>query len=137
MNGAVFVDTSAWYALADRTDTYHSPAVVIAGRLRAARRALLTTNHVAGESYTLLRARLGHAAAQEFLRRLRASADTQRTFVPEAWEDAAEALLDQYHDQAFSYVDATSFITMRRLGLREAFAFDHHFAVAGFILLAE
>lgn len=54
--------------------------------------------------------------------------------MPGAWEEAAEELLAHYGDQDFSYVDATSFIVMRRLGLREAFAFHHHFAVAGFSL---
>jgi uncharacterized protein len=132
---AIFVDTSAWYALADRGDTYHAPAVAIATRLRRTRAKLLTTNHVAGETYTLLRVRLGHAVAHDFVRRLRASTDTERAFVPEAWEEAAEALLGQYADQDFSYVDATSFVTMRRLSLTEAFAFDHHFAVAGFALV--
>ncbi len=138
MNGAVFVDTSAWYALVDRTDPHHRDALAIGGRLRAASRGLLTTNHVAGESYTLLRGRLGYVAAQDFLRRIRISLQTERVFVPEAWEDAAEALLAQYHDQSFSYVDATSFVTMRRLELQEAFAFDRHFTIAGFtVLLAE
>jgi predicted nucleic acid-binding protein len=31
-----------------------------------------------------------------------------------------------------SAVDATSFVLMEREGLRVAFAFDHHFASAGF-----
>jgi predicted nucleic acid-binding protein len=135
LNHAVFVDTSAWYALADRGDTYHQPAVRIAHSLRASRRLLVTTNHVTSETYTLVRARLGYAPAQDFLSRLRASSYTERRFVPEAWEDAAEVLLAQYRDQDFSYVDATSFITMRRLGLQEVFTFDHHFTVVGFILL--
>jgi predicted nucleic acid-binding protein len=87
---------------------------------------------VIAESYTLLRMRLGHAAAQEFVRRTRASARVQRVFVPEAWEEEAETLLGQFADQDFSYVDATSFVVMRKLHLETAFAFDRHFAVAGF-----
>jgi predicted nucleic acid-binding protein len=99
-------------------------------------RTLLTTNHVASETYTLLRMRLGSSAAQEFLSRSRISATTQRVFVPEAWEEAAEDLLIRYGDQDLSYVDATSFIAMRRLGLQEALAFDHHFSVLGFVLIS-
>jgi len=98
---------------------------------------LISTNHVVGESYTLLRVRLGHAAAYDFLRRLRASRLTRRVFVLEAWEDEAEALLARFADQDFSYVDATSFVSMRRIGLDVAFAFDHYFSVAGFQLLAD
>jgi predicted nucleic acid-binding protein len=97
---------------------------------------LITSNHVVGESYTLLRMRLGQVVAQEFLWRLRTSAVARRVFVLEAWEDEAEALLSQFADQDFSFVDATSFVVMRKLGLREAFAYDHDFQVAGFVLAA-
>ena len=90
-----------------------------------------------GETHTLVRMRLGQAAAQDFLRRVRESSRTRRVFVPEAWEDEAEVLLAHYADQDFSYVDATSFVLMRKLELHTAFAFDHHFAVAGFTTLAD
>jgi predicted nucleic acid-binding protein len=43
--------------------------------------------------------------------------------------------LAQYDDQAFSYVDATSFVTMRRLGIQEALTFDRDFVIAGFTLV--
>jgi predicted nucleic acid-binding protein len=75
--------------------------------------------------------------AQEFLRRTGRDPLLRRVFVPEAWEDEAESLLAQYHDQDFSYVDATSFVAMRRLAIQEALAFDHHFSIAGFALLGE
>ncbi|MBI4493881.1 MAG: PIN domain-containing protein [Chloroflexi bacterium] len=137
MTRAVFVDTSAWYALADSGDTHHVQAEQRLRRLLRERRTLLTSNHVAGETYTLLRVRLGYRAAQEFLRRTRNSAFVQRVFVPESWEETAEDLLVQYDDQDFSYVDATSFVAMRRLGLQDTFAFDHHFAIPGFALVAD
>jgi predicted nucleic acid-binding protein len=35
-----------------------------------------------------------------------------------------------------SAVDATSLTIMKRLGIRRAFAFDHHFAAAGFKFVA-
>lgn len=135
MRQSVFVDTSAWYALADLGDRHHATAVRCVQGLLAERRTLITTNYVAGETYTLLRIRLGYVASQEFLRRIRRSALAQRVFVPEPWEEAAEDLLVRYDDQDLSYVDATSFVTMRRLSVHEAFAFDHHFAVLGFTLI--
>jgi uncharacterized protein len=76
--------------------------------------------------------RLGHAAGHAFLRRVRQSAIVQRVFVPEEWEADADAMLARFADQDFSYVDATSFAVMHRLHLSRAFAFDHHFTVAGF-----
>jgi predicted nucleic acid-binding protein len=81
--------------------------------------------------------RLGYTAGQQFLQRVRSSSLTRRVFVSEAWETQAESLLAQFTDQAFSYVDATSFVVMQRLQLKAAFAFDHHFVVAGFALVSE
>jgi predicted nucleic acid-binding protein len=131
----VFVDTVAWYGLADPGDGFHRDAVRRFEHLETEGREFITSNHVVGETYTLLRARLGSEPAQRFLLRSRDPAYMTRVFAPEAWEIAAEALLLQYRDQGFSYVDAVSFVTMRRLGLQEAFSYDHHFATAGFTLL--
>jgi predicted nucleic acid-binding protein len=131
----VFVDTSAWYALADAGDAHHVRAARTIRNLLDQRRRLLTTNFVAGETYTLLRVRLGWRVAQDFLRRTRNSSLTERIPVQEPWEVAAEQLLSQYEDHDLSYVDATSFVAMRQLGLPAAFAFDHHFATLGFRLV--
>jgi len=97
----------------------------------------VTTNLVVAETYSLLRARVGARPSLDFLTRIRRSPTTRRVQVTEDWEGAAEELLAQYEDQTFSYVDATSFIAMRRLRLTTAFAFDHHFVVAGFELFGE
>jgi predicted nucleic acid-binding protein len=132
---SVFVDTSAWFALADRRDANHDAASEIVRRLLERRALLVTTNQVAAETYTLMRNRLGPQHAQSFLVRVRISPSTQRVLVLEGWEEAAEDLLREYMDQDFSYVDATSFVSMRRLGLQDAFAFDSHFSIAGFALM--
>lgn len=137
MSRAVFVDTAAWYALADVDDDHHKQAAARMRRLQEERVPLVTSNHVAEETYTLCRVRLGATVASEFLRRLRRSRLTQRVFVSEAWEVAAEELLFQYDDQDVSYVDATSFVVMRQLGLRGAFTFDRHFRIFGFTLIGE
>jgi predicted nucleic acid-binding protein len=128
----VFVDTSAWYAVADSHDANHEVATRVFTGLIGERARLLTTNHVISETYTLLRVRLGGEAARAFLRSIRASVEAERVHVSLEWEGAAEELLLQYGDQDFSYVDATSFVTMRRLSIQDAFTFDRHFAAAGF-----
>jgi predicted nucleic acid-binding protein len=133
----VFLDTSGWYALATSRAVHHPTAVRRFRRVTGQGRPVVTTNQVAGESYTLVLRRLGVQAAHVFLRQLRGSSILRRVFVPEAWEQDAERLLEQYDDQPFSYVDATSFVTMRRLGIQEALAFDQDFVVAGFTLLGD
>ena len=55
----------------------------------------------------------------------------------EEWEEQAERLLEQHDDRPSSYVDATSFVAMRRLRINEALAFDRDFLVAGFVLVGD
>lgn len=134
---AVFVDASAWYALTDRRDPVHLTATRRFRRLADLRRTAVTTGAVVGEAYTLIRYRLGSKPALALLSTLRRSSFVRRIGVPEGWEEAAEQLLERYADQAFSYVDALSFVAMRKLGIQEALSFDRDFAVAGFTLLGD
>jgi predicted nucleic acid-binding protein len=46
-------------------------------------------------------------------------------------QEAAIALLRSHADKSFSLCDATSFVVMRRLGLRRAVSFDRHFEQIG------
>jgi predicted nucleic acid-binding protein len=43
------------------------------------------------------------------------------------------ALLHRYAEHPFSFVDGTSFAVMRHERIQHAFAFDTHFAIAGFV----
>ena len=49
--------------------------------------------------------------------------------------DAIGRWLARFSDQEFSLTDAVSFEVMRRNRMTHAFAFDRHFAIAGFELL--
>jgi len=132
---SLFVDSAAWYAIADRDDPYHESAASFLPSALSTYTRLITTNHVVGESYTLIRLRLGYVAAQRFLKNLEQTYRLQRVFVVESQEDAAFGLLRRYEDQDFSFVDATSFVVMRALGIRDAFTFDRHFATLGFVIV--
>ena len=130
-------DSSAWYALLSSSDTQHLAARRRFSRLVAARRTVVATNYVVSETYALVRGRLGSTVALSFLEQVRADPFVRRIQVSEAWEAEAELLLAQHHDQRFSYVDATSFVTMRHLGLSEALTFDSDFVIAGFTLVGD
>src|SRR3712207_5838080 len=54
----VFVDTSAFFAVANRRDAPHGPASVVMRQLVAERRRLFTTNFVLAELHALLLTRL-------------------------------------------------------------------------------
>lgn len=129
----VFVDTSAWIAIHDAGDRHHAAAAETLPRLLTATRRLVTSNLVVGETYTHLRATVDYPAARRFLDRASPCRDLEVRFVERDVEARAFELLDQYAEHPFSYVDATSFALMRSQRLRYAFAFDRHFATAGFL----
>lgn len=63
--------------------------------------------------------------AVEYIEKLRNTAEIER--VSEEDENHAWQIILRYQDKHFSYVDATSFAVMERLGIRDAFSFDEHF----------
>jgi predicted nucleic acid-binding protein len=133
MASEVFVDTGAWYAVQVPDDRWHTEATAALRALFAQGLTLVTTNLVVGETYSLLRRTHDHAAAFRFVDALEKSARLLRIHVDEATERSAYDLLRRFQDQRFSFVDGTSFAVMRRRKLRVAFAFDVHFATAGFV----
>lgn len=125
-----FADTSFWYAIQERRDRHHGEAAALA---RGERSRIVTSNHVVGETWTLLRRRVGHAAAVGFLDRLQQLANVERVHVDAETEDDAWRWLRRHHEREYSFVDATSFAVMRRRRISEALAFDGDFNAAGFV----
>ena len=128
--GPVFVDTSAWVALAVTDDRHHGEATAIFQELL--KRGMITTNLVVAETYVILRRAAGHRAAISFLEMVGASPRIKKVYSEPELEDEAEEILRRYSDQDFSFVDAVSFALMKRKGIEEAFAFDRHFLTMGF-----
>lgn len=124
-----FADTSFWVALAAARDEHHETARLI---WASQDDPVVVTNHVAGETWTFLRRRAGHAAAMAALAVLR-STRVRLVHVSEAQERDAWAWLARHDERAYSFVDATSFVVMRRLRIREVLAFDSDFPAAGFV----
>ena len=134
----VFVDTWAWYALADSADLDHELAQLANEQLLAEGHTFITTNFVLDEVATLILYKLDHTAAVRFRHTLQQLTDAglvELVRVDEAHEAAAWEIFERYADQKFSYTDCTSFAVMRALGLTHTFTADHHFAVMGFILV--
>lgn len=129
----IFVDSSFWIARMLPRDRRHAEAVEL--EERHDRGLLLTSSAVAGETWTFLRSRSGHAGAMSWLDRVRAAANTRVERIDADLEEQAWAWLRVHDERAYSFVDATSFALMRKLRLREALAFDGAFAAAGFVEL--
>jgi predicted nucleic acid-binding protein len=126
-----FADTSFWFALQDRDDRRHQEARALA---RSARRSrLLVSNHVVGETWTLVRRRMSHSVALEFIDLVHRLANVEVVHVDPATEREAWDWLRHHDERKYSFVDATSFALMRARGVREALAFDGDFSAAGFV----
>ncbi len=129
----IFVDTSFWVALRNRRDSHHEEARALLERWGDA--GLVTSNHVRGETWTYLCRRAGHSSGVEFLDALERSPRLRVTFVDQRLEREALRWLRHHDEREYSFVDATSFATMRSLRLRDALAFDGDFSAAGFVEL--
>ena len=132
---SLFVDTSAWYPLAnDRHPDHQTCARSLRARVRRGAR-IVTTSLVVAETHALLLRRAGYQAASAFLKAVR-EAPTQIEYVtPEREEAAIGNWIERFSDQPFSLADAASLVVMTELGIQEALTLDHHFVVAGFITL--
>ncbi|MFB3853864.1 MAG: type II toxin-antitoxin system VapC family toxin [Vicinamibacterales bacterium] len=127
---SIFVDTGAWYAVADRSDRHHVEAARFYGQ-RGPAGDLVTSDLVVAETWTLLAAHLGRASALAFWEILRDLKVPILTLDP-ADVEAAWRIVQAFPDQAFSFTDCASFALMERLGIDSAFAFDAHFLVYRF-----
>jgi predicted nucleic acid-binding protein len=124
-------------ALAGTRDQNHARARDIARRHLRAGRTWCGTTLILGEFHGLLLKRAGRDVARRTLSALLEDPIYQWIDTPAALvRDAAAAWLDRFHDQGFTLVDAVSFEVMRQEKIGQAFAFDAHFATAGFELLA-
>jgi uncharacterized protein len=124
----IFVDTGAWFAYFVRRDPDHAAAL---GWISKNRQPLLTTDYVFDELLTLLALRESRPVAiaagnllwtQQVAVLERLTADD----IADAW-----AVFRRYQDKQWSFTDCTSKVLIERLGIAEAFAFDHHFEQFG------
>ena len=127
---SVFTDTSALYAILDADDANHAPAAAEWQRLLISQIPLVTTNYVLVETMALVQHRLGVQAVRLFEQEV--SPILQITWIDQATHQAGVAAVLAAGRRALSLVDCVSFESMRQLGLRDAFAFDSHFAEQGF-----
>ncbi|MFQ5899797.1 MAG: PIN domain-containing protein, partial [Candidatus Methylomirabilia bacterium] len=63
---AIFVDTSAWYALQVTDDEFHPATAAVFPKILDRYETLVTSNHVVGETYTLLRTARGFRDRRRF-----------------------------------------------------------------------
>jgi predicted nucleic acid-binding protein len=128
----IFIDTGAFVARYVERDQHHAAAIAFWDELARYGMPCLTSNFVLSETFTLLGRRTTHLFAAQRARQVYSSSVLQ-ILRPEASDEATAVILfEQYAGQQVSYCDCISFALMRRHGIMDCFAFDEHFAIAGF-----
>lgn len=127
-----FVDTSAWFAYANRQDPDHQRVGHV---LRTFQGRLITSNFIFDETVTLCLYRLGHPVAATVGTVLMDPTVVAMVRITPEDELQAWALWLARPDKTYSFTDCTSFVVMRRLGLQQAIAIDTDFQREGFLVL--
>jgi predicted nucleic acid-binding protein len=129
---AVFVDTGGWMACADRADPAHVTCTAARDAMLEAGRILITTDFVIDETLTLIRFRLGLAAANVWWQQIDRSARLRWERVENDRFERARNLFFQHRDKDLSFTDCTSIAVMRELKLKTVITTDRHFQQVGF-----
>ncbi|MEM7356866.1 MAG: PIN domain-containing protein [Acidobacteriota bacterium] len=130
----IFLDTGAFLANYLERDQYHDQARVAWRDLEATPWRCFTSNFVLDETFTFLARRTSYRFAAERARSLLASNVLEILRPDEEHELQALDLFEKFADQQVSYTDCVSFALMKARRIQRAFAFDRHFALAGFEL---
>lgn len=129
----IFVDTSAWVALADRHDRDHARTLDVGRRIaRGEYGKQVTTNYVMTETLTLVRRRLGLSAAVSLAKTFAESDEVRVFWIEPVHHDEGVRIMASHPDKVWSLTDCTSFVVMNALQIRQALALDDDFTQAGF-----
>ena len=131
----VFIDTSAFYALMDRSDSYHKSASKLWAHFLDNEYDLKTSNYVTVETLALLQNRLGFEAAGLWSRDVLGIVET--IWIDEVLHNLAFEIWFSLGRRKLSLVDCASFIVMRHHEMEQIFGFDKHFTEHGFDVLNE
>jgi uncharacterized protein len=126
----IFVDTSAFYALLDRTDENHLKAKREWNRILDEDYTLVTSNYILVETLALLQNRIGMEAVRGFQEDVFPVLYLE--FITPKIHSLGMAALLSSSRRRLSLVDCISFEVMRETGIKKVFAFDPHFKEQGF-----
>lgn len=130
LKNVILVDTGAFIALADSSDSLHKRARQVSANLEKSAETLVATPFVLMETSLYLHRRIGVDVSRRFWNSLiTGDAGVEiLSYEPVDLERAYE-ISNKYADQDFSFVDCTSFAIMERLKIPRAFSFDEDFLI--------
>ena len=129
----LFIDTSAFYAVMDTGDDFHSRAKDFFSEIVEKNIILNSSNYVIVETMALIQNRLGISAVRLFINNILPVINIH--YIDKSIHDIAIDNLLSLSDSKISLVDFTSFKIMRNLEISTAFTFDRHFKKQGFKIL--
>jgi len=128
----VFIDTGAWFAIADKSDYFHNKAIEIFKNFIKDGTVLITSNFIINETVMLLTRKISKKTAIQFLDMIYADQNLNIAMIDESIEEKAYKIFKSYKDQDFSITDCSSFVIMKESKIKTAFTFDKHFKTMKF-----
>ena len=122
-----YVDTSAFIALADRSDTYHP----LFRRLFATPPSLVTTPLVVAEGHGWFLRRFDPSRALQFIAMVESMMPLEVQSVGDEDLRAATVILRRYADQPLTLADALGLHTMTERAIRSCWSTDRHLGLTG------
>lgn len=122
----VFVDTGAFCALVLSADAHNATAKTHLKTLQEERYIFCTSDYVLDETYTLIKARGGHAVAVEFMRQQEKDS-IELLPVSEDVLKRAKSIFMKFDDRRLSFTDCVSFALINKHRISAVFSFDDHF----------
>ena len=121
----VFVHTSGFYAVLDRTDSFHSKATLLFVQAEQESWPLVTTNYVVHESIALIQSRLGWEALDDFFDVLLPLCEL--VWVDRQLHELGLARHRQARERRLSLTDCVSIAWMKREQVDDGIFQDEHF----------
>lgn len=128
-----YVDTSAFIAFVDRSDTHH----VLFRRLFSGPPALLTTTLVVAEGHAWFLRRYDRTRALQFLVMIEDMKPLVIAAIGPREQAGATALLRQFSDQDLTLTDAAGLYVMETQRIRSCWSTDFHLGLGGVPLVLD
>lgn len=129
----IYIDTSAFFALVNSDDQNHLAAQEAWERLLQNGETLFCNNYILVESTALIQYRLGLEALKVWHEDI--VPVMQVEWLDESLHNPIMRIVLSSDRRVISFIDQSSFDTMRRYGIKTAFTFDEHFRQQGFDII--
>ena len=113
---AIFIDTSAFLAISNEKDAYHTKAVEFLHSIIDAKKftRIITSDYVIDETVTRILFAVGHGAAPVWIKNIGASTVLEILRVDGEIFDRGIELFEKYSEKSLSFTDCTSFALMEK-----------------------